>query len=672
VVKQMQTCDIAIVGAGIGGLSFLWKLLVWVEKTKAKTQKPSSSQEQQNGKFKILFLDKKDRIGGRICTFRSPEDSPKTERKTTTTTKLIEEGTEKENPEIESTKYKQQRKQKYKITFEGGPSRFSEHHTELLKLLKELNLKTTEIGKSTQSTPSSSGYPSLRVEYRQKWNEDRKELMKETMKQYGLDKDLEIQKFLSRYNYDSSSIYIELIKLMNKDFENYPKWNIQFSGISFLRFYELLLFYLVTEFELAPALEKSQVSKETIEIKHKIEKIKNEFSKIGKLPKGILLSSFSQESQNRGLAVLGWLSDSLGYSAELEMSAIFGRGLVAEVSAKQKWLVLSDEQAKELGGLHGFASLFFNKIQAKVHDLKDFVSLETSLGQELRQLRFSEKGQSWILKCTSNSGVDAHSSSWICKDIVFTGSNLNLEEVLILPVSSSSLEKKQHKRIPVPILFNYIYRSTTPRVLLRVFAQFLPDPSTNKFWFDGIPRILSSGPLRMMIPMQSSKFGVFQVSYTDWRYSEPWLKLLEIGKQDGSIKPPTPTNVDFGYAKIDSKFGIALWKEIQKVFPEIQIPKPQHIVYHPCICHYAEPETSEGFEAATKVLKKETNQEKQEQQLSWTYKELGILTLHPLPGLFLAGEAYNNQEVSGIPSAWMESAIRTANLCFMSWELSKK
>jgi hypothetical protein len=612
--------DIVIAGCGISGLKFLELLLSFVAKSQPKK------------KLKVLLMDKKDRLGGRITTFCSPAN-------------------------------KDQGISKYSMVFEGGPSRFSERHTELLKILERLKLKTSEIGAHT--TPSSPGvYMSLRVPYKSSLDSDRKELSNRIMKEYGLDKDTRIVKFLSTFHYDSGEIYTAITKWMTKDFKVYPSWRNQFSGVSFLKFRELLLFYLVCWFEIDSKSHLSQTSLDAIQIKYKIEQIKlKQLGATRKRPES-LLESFAKENQEKGLAVLEWLCDALGYSAELEMSAPFGIALVNEVTAPQKWYVLEDKQSQFVGGLHGFISFYFRVLLNVSKKLKDYLKLDVSLGQEIREIQ-SSKGK-WILKCSSI--IKARISSFGCKDFVFTGSNLNLEAILPRRELEKSGQVPSQNKIPTPILFNYIYRSIQPRALLRVFVKFPPvSKDRQKYWFDGVPRIISSGPLRMIIPMQAGKYGVYQVSYTDYKYATPWFALLDSGKLDGTVKPPNPINMDFGYAKPNSKFGIEIFSEIQKQFPEIKIPRPLMLVYHPCICHYAEPETSESMEAANNNLNSIYGDTPFP---DITYKDLGRESYNPLKGLYLCGEAYNNHENTQVPTGWMESAIRSALQAFQIWEKS--
>ncbi len=62
--------------------------------------------------------------------------------------------------------------------------------------------------------------------------------------------------------------------------------------------------------------------------------------------------------------------------------------------------------------------------------------------------------------------------------------------------------------------------------LLRIYAVFPQDPRTGRTWFADMPRTITAGPLRHIIPIDPAR-GIIMISYTDEADTEPWFELAE-------------------------------------------------------------------------------------------------------------------------------------------------
>ncbi len=149
--------------------------------------------------------------------------------------------------------------------------------------------------------------------------------------------------------------------------------------------------------------------------------------------------------------------------------------------------------------------------------------------------------------------------------------------------------------------------------LLRLYAVFPPSASgAKKVWFDGIPKVVTDGPLRYIIPINYKK-GIVMISYTDGDDAKKFINI----KSDILEKK--------------------IMKEVRHLFPDLDIPDPVFFKKHPWTfgCTYWLPGNYNVYDES-------------------------IASLHPLPkklpGLYMCGESF------AIKQCWMESALDQADL----------
>ena len=141
--------------------------------------------------------------------------------------------------------------------------------------------------------------------------------------------------------------------------------------------------------------------------------------------------------------------------------------------------------------------------------------------------------------------------------------------------------------------------------LYRMYAVF------DRPWFKNLPKIVTPGPIRYIIPINPSK-GVIMISYTDGKDAQYWMK-----------QSPRETEQN-------------VMKEIRRLFPERAIPDPVLFKMHPWEsgCTYWLPG-------------------------SYSVEEESKKSLQPLPdsmpGVFLCGESFS------VKPCWIESALVQAD-----------
>lgn len=150
--------------------------------------------------------------------------------------------------------------------------------------------------------------------------------------------------------------------------------------------------------------------------------------------------------------------------------------------------------------------------------------------------------------------------------------------------------------------------------LLRIYAVF-PTEKGNS-WFQGLPRVVSPGPIRYFIPMNPA-CGTCMLSYTESQDAERLMRILNTRGEE------------------------ALWehllKEIRKMFPDKEIPEPLFWKAHPWTsgCTYWIPG-------------------------DYDPQEMSLESLHPypqtMPGVYWCGESFSLRQ------AWMEGALEQADL----------
>jgi len=143
--------------------------------------------------------------------------------------------------------------------------------------------------------------------------------------------------------------------------------------------------------------------------------------------------------------------------------------------------------------------------------------------------------------------------------------------------------------------------------LVRIYSIF-PKTKT-KVWFDGMPRIVTQGPLRHIIPINSEK-GVIMSSYTDEDDTLLW----------SSMKHPELVNT--------------LVRELRKSFPEKTIPRPIYTksYFWDDGCTYWTPGSYDPVKESVSIMQ----------------------PFARLPDVYVCGESYSMKQ------AWMEGALEHA------------
>jgi monoamine oxidase len=137
--------------------------------------------------------------------------------------------------------------------------------------------------------------------------------------------------------------------------------------------------------------------------------------------------------------------------------------------------------------------------------------------------------------------------------------------------------------------------------LLRIYAAFPIRNGTS--WFSGMPKVVTSDPLRYIIPINASK-GEIMISYTDGEDARYWMK-----------KSPHAMETE-------------IMRRVRALFPDRDIPDPLLIKTYSWShgCSYWKP----GHYDRVAESKK---------------------SLHVMPGVFLCGESF------AVHPCWMESAV---------------
>lgn len=118
--------------------------------------------------------------------------------------------------------------------------------------------------------------------------------------------------------------------------------------------------------------------------------------------------------------------------------------------------------------------------------------------------------------------------------------------VCILALPQSALSHIRGIRLP-------FLKHLRMEPLLRIYAIF---PTTKDgCWFSDVPKVVTSGPVRYIIPIQPQK-GIVMISYTDGADTDVWSTLSE------------------------AQLRTTLMREIRSMFPEKSIPDPIYIKKH--------------------------------------------------------------------------------------------
>ena len=141
--------------------------------------------------------------------------------------------------------------------------------------------------------------------------------------------------------------------------------------------------------------------------------------------------------------------------------------------------------------------------------------------------------------------------------------------------------------------------------LIRIYAVYPPSQSTNKVWFAGMKKNITTNPLRYIIPI-NEKTGLIMISYTD-------------GK-----------DTDFWRAKKDEVLEKAIQENLHKVYPTLDIPKPIFLKKHDWLagCTYWLPGDYDIHEAS-------------------------LAAHNPAPNVYVCGESVSENQ------AWIEGALES-------------
>jgi monoamine oxidase len=151
-----------------------------------------------------------------------------------------------------------------------------------------------------------------------------------------------------------------------------------------------------------------------------------------------------------------------------------------------------------------------------------------------------------------------------------------------------------------------VLKQTATAPLTRIYAIYPPDPVTGKAWFAGMPNVVTSNPLRFVIPI-NAKSGLIMISYTDGDDTNHWKDLS----------------------------GAALEAEIQRcakeLFTDRVIPKPTYLKQHRWGggCTYWLPG-------------------------NYNVSEASKAAHNPAPGVYITGESISKTQ------CWIESALESA------------
>ena len=143
--------------------------------------------------------------------------------------------------------------------------------------------------------------------------------------------------------------------------------------------------------------------------------------------------------------------------------------------------------------------------------------------------------------------------------------------------------------------------------LLRIYAVYPKDHSTGRVWFADLPKIVTAGPLRYIIPI-NPETGLIMISYTDGKDTSYW----ESSRDD---------------AELEDKLSA----QLQKAFPTLTIPKPTFLKKH------------FWKDGATYWLPGNYN-----------VKQAIKSAMNPRPNLYMCGESLS------LSQAWIEGALESA------------
>jgi hypothetical protein len=178
-----------------------------------------------------------------------------------------------------------------------------------------------------------------------------------------------------------------------------------------------------------------------------------------------------------------------------------------------------------------------------------------------------------------------------------------LAKTCVLATHAMALRSMPSVRRRMPVL-----RHLQMEPLVRMYAVF---PVTDgKTWFSGLPRMVTAGRVRYIIPIREQK-GIIMISYTDGPDARYWIEAQRRHGNDWVARE--------------------VLRDVRALLPDRRIPDPYAFKIHPwhAGCTYWRPGTYDVEKAATEDL-------------------------HVGGGLFACGESL------ALRQAWMEGALESA------------
>jgi protoporphyrinogen oxidase len=176
-----------------------------------------------------------------------------------------------------------------------------------------------------------------------------------------------------------------------------------------------------------------------------------------------------------------------------------------------------------------------------------------------------------------------------------------------------ALHKDAVAKLPPFYSWNTL-RHLKTRPLLRIYAVF------NKPWFSDLKRIVTPGPLRYIIPINSK---LIMISYTDADDTSEYMRIL--------------------YKEGEEKLQKVVMEDVRTLFPDRNIPEPTFFKPHP------------WDTGATYWLPG-----------NYSPETLSLEAVHPLskyPNVWLCGESWSLRQ------AWVEGALEHTSLCLKNSRL---
>ena len=290
-----------------------------------------------------------------------------------------------------------------------------------------------------------------------------------------------------------------------------------------------------------------------------------------------------------------YLTDIYPYYSELKvLNALEGLNLFThELSPKMQYYVLA-------GGLQQLSDAIYNKLK-KISNVKIFINtpLET------------------ITRLTQNNSTSRN------KYIITSGNKKFITSNIILAITQPKLLQLKYLTKNKNLLQNI--KSIQCEPLYRIYARYPPNPTTAKVWFANMGKMSTNLPIKYIIPVDYEK-GIIMISYTDSKFANYWIDKVADTNNDNNTNTNTDTDT--------TPFEIELTKQLKKLFPDIEIPKPKWYKHCPWV-------VGAGY------WKKGSNRE-----------EIMPRMIKPLSAddIFICGENYSSHQ------AWVEGSLETSNL----------